>query len=179
MTRTLRYHLAVLDEHFASWCDFVATNFLVDTALTTFFEAARNSSYDPLRQRARKILQEEQLHFMHGEGWVRRLASAGGAVRRTLLASLERFWDETLCWFGPADDLTILPLRREEIIDATPGELRSRYLQKIMPVLRSLDLDGAFPVSFNAQGGVWELSQALPWTNWHAASRRLEEETRV
>src|SRR5712691_7179990 len=37
MTRTLHYHLAVLDQDFASWCDFVATNFLVDTALTTFF----------------------------------------------------------------------------------------------------------------------------------------------
>ncbi|HEX7734573.1 MAG TPA: Phenylacetic acid catabolic protein [Ktedonobacteraceae bacterium] len=173
MTRTLRYHLAVLDEDFASWCDFVATNFLVDTALTIFFEAARDSSYDPLRQRARKIIQEEELHFIHGEGWVRRLAQAGGAVRKTLLASLQRFWDETLCWFGPADDPTILQLQREGIINAAPDELRSRYLQKIIPVLRSLDLDSAFPVSFNATSKAWDLAQALPWTRWRAESRRL------
>jgi ring-1,2-phenylacetyl-CoA epoxidase subunit PaaC len=37
MTRTLRYHVAALDHEFAGWCDFVATNFLLDTALTTFF----------------------------------------------------------------------------------------------------------------------------------------------
>jgi ring-1,2-phenylacetyl-CoA epoxidase subunit PaaC len=172
MTRTLHFHLATLDEDFAGWCDFVATNFLVDTALTTFFEAARDSSYDPLRQRARKIVQEEQMHFVHSEGWVRRLARAGGAVRKTLLASLQRFWDETLCWFGPADDPSMLHLRRADIIDATPDELRSRYLQKIMPILNALDIE--FPAVFNVENKRWEVSQALPWERWLAVSRRLE-----
>src|SRR6266567_4214478 len=55
-TRTLRYSLAALDNDFQGWSDFVATNFLLDNALTTFFEAAQNSSYEPLRQRARKIV---------------------------------------------------------------------------------------------------------------------------
>lgn len=171
MTRTLRYHLAALDQDFSGWCDFVATNFLVDTALTTFFEAAQQSSYEPLRQRARKVVQEERLHFVHGEGWVRRLAKAGGAVRKTLLTSLQRFWDETLCWFGPADDPIILRLRQEDVIDASPDELRSRYLAKIMPVLLSLEIE--FPAAFNAETKRWELTQPLPWENWQAASRRL------
>jgi phenylacetate-CoA oxygenase PaaI subunit len=171
MTRTLRYHLATLDQDFAGWCDFVATNFLVDTALTTFFEAAQQSSYEPLRQRARKVVQEERLHFVHGEGWVRRLAKTGGAVRKTLLASLERFWNETLCWFGPADDPIMQRLRQEDVIDASPDELRGRYLQKIMPVLTSLEIE--FPVTFNAEAKRWELTQELPWENWQAESRRL------
>ncbi len=172
MTRTLRFHLATLDEDFSGWCDFVATNFLVDTALTIFFEAARNSSYEPLRQRARKIVQEEHIHFIHGEGWVRRLAHAGGAVRKTLLASLQRFWEETLCWFGPADDPSMLQLLHEMVIDATPDELRVHYLQKIMPVLHALDIE--FPVTFNAETKSWEVSSALPWERWIPASRRLE-----
>src|SRR5690348_244316 len=160
MTRTLHYHLATLDEDFAGWCDFVATNFLVDTALTTFFAAAQDASYEPLRQRARKIVQEERIHQIHGEGWVRRLATTGGAVRKTLIASLTRFWDETLCWFGPSDDVTMQHLFSEAIIDATPDELRSRYLQRIMPVLRGLDIE--VPVSFNAEAKCWELTQSLP-----------------
>lgn len=172
MTRTLHYHLATLDQDFTGWCDFVATNFLVDTALTSFFEAAQHSSYDPLRQRAHKVVQEEQLHFVHGEGWVRRLARTGGAVRSTLLASLQRFWDETLCWFGPADDPTLLQVQRAGIIDATPDELRSRYLQKIVPVLHALDIE--FPVSFDSETKRWEVLHALPWERWQAASRRLE-----
>jgi phenylacetate-CoA oxygenase PaaI subunit len=172
MTRTLHYHLAALDEDFTGWCDFVAANFLVDTALTTFFEAAQNSSYEPLRQRARKMVQEERLHQIHGEGWVRRLARTGGAVRKTLIASLARFWDETLCWFGPSDDVTMLRLFDEKIIDATPDELRHRYLNKIMPVLNNLDIEE--PVAFNAEKQCWELTQPLPWTRWNATSRRVE-----
>ena len=170
MTRTLHYHLAYLDHDFQGWADFVATNFLLDTAITTFFEAAQNSSYEPLRQRARKIVQEERIHEMHADGWVRRLAKVGGAVRSTLVASLIRLWDETLCWFGPNDDPNMQQLYREGIIDATPDELRSRYLQKIMPTLGSLEID--VPVSFNAGTKRWELRQALPWNAWDSVSRR-------
>ncbi|MDQ2905301.1 MAG: phenylacetate-CoA oxygenase subunit PaaI [Chloroflexota bacterium] len=170
-TRTLRYHLAFLDHDFQGWSDFVATNFLLDGALTTFFEAALNSTYEPLRQRARKIVQEEHIHSMHAEGWVRRLANVGGAVRRTLAQSLSSLWDETLCWFGPDDDPAMQRLQQEGIIDATPNELRNRYLHKIMPVLNGVDLD--MPVSFNAETKVWEPAQELPWTRWDRASRRL------
>src|SRR6266849_6213502 len=95
MTRTLHYHLAFLDRDFQGWADFVATNFLLDTAITTFFEAAQNSSYEPLRTRSRKIVQEERIHAVHAEGWVRRLAKAGGAVRAALTTSIHRLWDET------------------------------------------------------------------------------------
>src|SRR5436309_11784258 len=103
MTRTLNYALTYLDNDFQGWSDFVATNFLMDTALTTFFEAAQNASYEPLRQRARKIVHEERIHQVHAEGWVRRLANAGGAVRAALSDALTRLWSETLCWFGPGD----------------------------------------------------------------------------
>jgi len=169
-TRTLHYALAYLDNDFQGWSDFVATNFLLDTALTTFFEAAQQSSYEPLRQRARKIVQEERIHEMNGEAWVRRLAKAGGAVRAAIAASLDRLWVETFCWFGPNDDPAMQQLYREGIIDATPDELRSRYLKKIMPTLSSLDLD--VPVSFNAATKQWELKQSLPWAKWDAVGRR-------
>ncbi|HLH63474.1 MAG TPA: Phenylacetic acid catabolic protein [Ktedonobacteraceae bacterium] len=171
MTRTLHYHVACLDQDFSGWADFVATNFLLDNALTTFFEAAENSTYEPLRQRSRKIVQEERLHQVHAEGWVRRLAKTGGAVRATLASSLARLWGETLCWFGPNDDANMQQLYREGIIDATPGELRSRYLQKIMPTLSGLEMD--VPVSFDATTKRWEPNRPLPWSEWDAASRRL------
>src|SRR6266567_8847796 len=176
-TRTLRYALAFLDQDFRGWSDFVATNFLMDTALTTFFEAAQSASYEPLRQRARKIVHEERIHQVNGEGWVRRLAKAGGAVRAVLVGSLERLWKETLCWFGPNDDPTMQQLYKEGIIDATPDELRSRYLQKIMPTLSSLEMDVA--VSFDATTKRWQPNQPLPWSEWDAASRRLPAKDRA
>ena len=172
MTRTLHYHLAYLDNDFQGWSDFVATNFLLDSALTTFFEAAQNSTYEPLRARSRKIVQEERIHAMHAEGWVNRLAKAGGAVRAALVSSLRRLWEETLCWFGLDDDPIMHRLYQEGIIDATPDELRSRYLQKIMPTLSGLDIE--VPTTFNAETKCWEPAQPLPWERWQAVSRRLE-----
>jgi len=170
-TRTLRYSVAALDTDFAGWSDFVATNFLLDTALTTFFEAAQDSTYEPLRQRARKVVQEERIHFLHAEGWVRRLAKAGGAVRTALIAALKRIWDETLCWFGPNDDAAMIQLLKEGVIDATPDELRSRFLRKIMPTLNEVDIE--VPTAFNVATKQWELTQALPWPAWDARGRRL------
>lgn len=170
-TRTLHYSLAFLDQDFRGWMDFVATNFLIDTALTTFFEAAQNSSYEALRQRSRKIIQEERIHVMHGEGWVRRLANAGGAVRAAMLDSLERLWNETLCWFGPQDDPVMQQLYQEGVIDASPDELRRRYLHKIMPTLSSLDIN--VPVTFDAATKSWQPSAPLPWYSWNATGRRL------
>ena len=170
-TRTLHYSLAFLDNDFAGWSDFVATNFLFDTALSTFFESAQNSTYEPLRQRARKILQEERIHFMHGEGWVRRLAKAGGAVKRTLAASLDSLWNETLCWFGPNDDPIMQKLYHEGSIDALPDELRRRYLQKVMPTLQQMGFD--VPVTFDEMVHQWEISEALPWERWDSVGRRL------
>jgi phenylacetate-CoA oxygenase PaaI subunit len=174
MTRTLHSHLASLDHEFQGWSDFVATNFLFDTALTTFFEAAQTSSYEPLRQRARKIVQEERLHALFADGWVRRLAKAGGAVRATLVASLFRLWDETLCWFGPNDDPDMQQLYHEGIIDAPPDELRRRYLQKIMPTLSGLEID--VPVVITGDTKSWELRQTLPWGTWDRVTRRISVE---
>jgi phenylacetate-CoA oxygenase PaaI subunit len=172
VTRTLHYHLSYLDHDFQGWSDFVATNFLLDTALTTFFEAAQNSSYEPLSQRARKVIQEEHVHFVHGEGWTRRLAHMGGAVRASLVASLTRLWDETLCWFVPDNDPGMQRLYQERILDACPDELRSRYLSKIMPTLSNLEI--AVSVSFNATKKSWEPTHELPWVSWDATTRRLQ-----
>ena len=170
-TRTLHYSLAFLDNDFVGWSDFVATNFLFDTALSTFFEAAQNSTYEPLRQRARKILQEERIHLMHGEGWVRRLSKAGGAVKRTLAASLDSLWNETLCWFGPNDDPVMQQLYQAGVLDALPDELRSRYLQKVMPTLQQMSFD--VPVTFNETTQQWDVNGVLPWEQWDSVGRRF------
>ncbi len=172
MTRTLHYHLAYLDNDFQGWSDFVATNFLLDTALTTFFEAAQNSTYEPLRARSRKIVQEERIHAMHAEGWVKRLAKAGGAVRAALVSALAATVGRNALLVRPGRRSRHAAALPEGIIDATPDELRSRYLQKIMPTLSGLDIDVA--AAFNAETKRWEPSQPLPWEHWKAVSRRLE-----
>lgn len=171
-TRTLHYHISFLDHDFASWSDFVAANFLFDTALSTFFATAQHSTYEALRQRARKIVQEERVHAMYAESWLSRLARTEGAVRAGMIASLERLWDETLCWFGTPDDSTMQQLYQAEIIEATPDDLRRHYLDQVMPTLDRLEID--MPASFDASSASWRVERAFPWKAWNPLSRRLE-----
>ena len=96
----LRLAVPALDQPFESWADFVAASVLFDRALTMVFEAARASSFEPLRQRAVKILQEERFHRMYGEGWLKRWATASPKARAAMQAALDRLWRPTADWLG-------------------------------------------------------------------------------
>src|SRR5258707_5802775 len=66
-TRTRFVNMAVLDQPFADWADFIPANFLGDGALTLLFESAVAATYEPRAGRARKAWQEERTHAMHAE----------------------------------------------------------------------------------------------------------------
>ena len=113
--------MTCLDQRFGTWSDFLAANLVVDTALTTLLAAAIDSPYEPLRQRARKIQQEETGHWVHGAGWLRRL-QPGDA---NLSAALARVWDDAFTWFGQADDPVLAPLAAAGLLSDGPDELRA------------------------------------------------------
>jgi phenylacetate-CoA oxygenase PaaI subunit len=167
-SRTIFSNLSCLDEPFRGWEDFVAANFLIDGALTTVFAAATTSSYEPLAARARKVLQEERTHAMHGAAWVRRLAREGGAMRSACRQALLRIFAETLCWFGLEGDDT---LYLSQVLDATPDELRKRFLSTVAPELEAEQL--TLPVQ--QVGGEWELTEPLHWENWDAVRYRCHQ----
>jgi len=172
-TRAHFHNLAFLDGAFDGWQDFVAANFLVDTALTVIFEAGQGSSFEPLAGRSRKVLQEERTHALHGEAWVRRLARAGDEVRAALEASLRRAWAETLCWFGPRGKGD--PLAEAGVLDAAPDELRERFLAKVAPTIAAAKL--ALPVKKKGQG--WALTAPLPWDRWDPDTYRLDTDAEL
>ncbi len=174
-TRTRFCNVAFLDQPFTGWPDFIAANFLLDTALSVIFEFAQDSTFESLRGRARKVLQEEQVHALHGEGWVRRLARTGGAVRGSLETALSRAWVETLCWFGPPGDPRGAQLQQSGVLAGGPEELRQRWLQRVGPALLETELASAFSLQ-SAVKGRWLLTAPLPWERWDAARRRLQAE---
>jgi phenylacetate-CoA oxygenase PaaI subunit len=169
-TRTHFVNVAALDQEFGGWPDFVAANFLLDTAFSIVFEAAQQSSFEPLAARSRKVLQEERVHAMHGEAWVRRLARDEPAVRRALESALLSMWDETLCWFGPPDQTG--PLAEAHVLDASPDALRARFLAVVGPTIMASGVK--LPVRRGADSASWELTRALPWSAWDASTYRLE-----
>jgi phenylacetate-CoA oxygenase PaaI subunit len=147
--------VACLDRTFSHWTDYVAANVVLDTAFTTVFEAAADSPYEPLRQRAVKIVQEESAHWVHGAGWLRRLAG-----QPAMLPALEAVWDDALTWFGQDDDPTLAPLAAAGLLSATPDSLRHRLRSRLEPLL-------------SETGMTAPLRRELPWPRWDAARRRL------
>jgi 1,2-phenylacetyl-CoA epoxidase catalytic subunit len=94
--------LALLDDELPDWNAFIAANLLVDGVLTTFVAACVGSSVEPMAKRAKKILQEEGSHRVHGEAWAKRLCR--GEQRDAFVARLQETWAQTSRWIGPDDD---------------------------------------------------------------------------
>jgi len=150
----------LLEEPFATWADFVAANALFDAALTTVVAALVESSYAPLRGRARKIVEEERYHAAHGNGWLRRLGQSEGGARLAIGEAIAAVWPETLCFFGPDDDPLIGALQHAGVIAMSAGELRDQFLTRLRPVFERADL--ALPAADH-----------LPWARWDRVRRRL------
>ena len=146
-----------LDARFETWSGFVAVNLVVDSALTTLLSAAIDSPYEPLRQRARKIQQEEAGHWVHAAGWVRRAS----ANRRDLAAALARVWDDAFTWFGLPDDSVVGPLHRGGVLAEGPDGLRKRLRGRLEPLLDEAGLGEPLFV------------RSLPWDRWDPRARRL------
>ncbi len=148
--------MSCLDRGFATWSEFLAANLLVDTAFTTLLAAALNSPYEPLRQRAAKIVQEETGHWVHGAGWVRRAPAH-------LSPALAAVWDDAYTWFGRADDPVLVPLAQAGILSDSPDGLRRKLRARLEPLLDEAEL------------GEPLFTRELPWSRWDPTTRRLRD----
>ena len=116
--------LPVLREELPDWASMIAVNLVVDGILTTWIASARDSSIEPLAQRARKILQEEGAHKVHAESWAKRICRAGGADRELLLRRIAEMWEQAAAWPGPDDDPGYRAVVEEGMLAYGPGEVR-------------------------------------------------------
>ena len=130
------------------------------TALPTVVAALVESSYAPLRGRARKIVEGERYHAAHGNGWLRRLGQSGGAARLAIAEAIAAVWPETLCFFGPDDDPLTGALQSAGVIAMSAGELREQFLTRLRPV-------------FERAGLALPAADHLPWARWDRVRRRL------
>jgi ring-1,2-phenylacetyl-CoA epoxidase subunit PaaA/ring-1,2-phenylacetyl-CoA epoxidase subunit PaaC len=151
----------VLDRPFRTWGELIAVSAIADTAFSVLLGAATQTSYEPLRQRARKILQEEEAHWVHARGWLRRLATDELHVVN-LAEALGRAWESAATWFGGSDDPTMAVMVTTGILSAGPDELRITLRSRVAPTLES---------GGSALVGV--LDRPLPWERWLASERRL------
>ncbi|MFQ5813934.1 MAG: Phenylacetic acid catabolic protein [Anaerolineae bacterium] len=162
--------ITFLTQPLARWTDLIAVNFLFDTALTLLFEAARDSSFSPLRQRSRKLVEEERFHHIYGRDWFRRLAKAAPGTHAALQEATDDLWVEVLCWYGPPDG-DVDRFHGQGILDGDAQALRQRLLDRVMPVLEEVDIQPL--LSFQRDGDAWVADGSLPWSDWDQTNRRL------
>jgi 1,2-phenylacetyl-CoA epoxidase catalytic subunit len=129
--------LPALERELPDWGSVIAANLVIDGILTTFVASARESSIEPLAQRARKILQEEGAHRLHAEAWLRRICAAGAGERELLLRRIVELWEQASRWPGPDDDPGYRAALAEGILSEGPSRLRGRVRDWLAALLHS------------------------------------------
>lgn len=120
------------------WADAICRGYLYDVAERIRLEAVAGTRYAPLADRVGKALEEEQYHREHAANWLERLTADDEGRDRVQAALDERFPDAlTLFHPGPReDDIVDYGFRTESL-----PELRTEWLETVIPFLESLDLE--------------------------------------
>ncbi len=137
-------HLALLDEDLPDWNAFIAANLLVDGVLTTFVAACVDSSVEQMAARAKKILQEEGSHRVHGEAWAKRLCR-DGAQRDAFVARLQETWAEASRWLGPDDDPAYAAALEAGEVKQTAAHQRALIRDWLTAILAGEDVSISLP----------------------------------
>ena len=164
------YHSSeLLDRDVASWEEFLALNFLWDTALSVQFEMLVESRYEPIHYKVRKLLEEERFHFDHGQGWTSRLLSAEGG-RTALAEAFGAAWNACLCWFGAGDDPLVSTLAHHGIVRGDARGARARWLERVGPLAAETGLARAADAGASDAG--WVSAREPAWEGYRARRRR-------
>jgi phenylacetate-CoA oxygenase PaaI subunit len=157
----------LLDDPPAEWTGLVALNLLLDAALSVQFESLKESRFEPLHYKVRKVLEEERFHFEHGRGWLTRMAQTP-AGREALEEALTPAWQSCLRWFGAPDGGRVARLAEAGISNAAPAELRVRWLERVGPIVREAGLG----LAEQDESGAWNSTVELDWSDWDGVRRR-------
>ncbi len=166
--RVRRYSVSFLDDPLPSWSNVVAALALVGPAVNVVLEGVEHSRYEALSRRAHRILDEEKLTSAYAEGLVRQITYEKRG-RGLFQERVDELFPEMLCWFGPEGEPGIEALKAEALISMSNEEMRQRYLDRVVPLLRECGIE--VPVERNE--GRWEYGE-LPWSQWNQLQRRLK-----
>ena len=149
----------VIANELPDWASFIAANLVVDGVLTTFVAGARESSIEPLAQRARKILQEEGAHRVHAEAWARRIVAAGGEDLRLLVARIEEMWAQAARWPGPDSDPGYQDAIAQGMVRHGPLAIRDRVRDWLIALMEGFGVSVSLP-------------EPGDWSDWDPQRRR-------
>jgi 1,2-phenylacetyl-CoA epoxidase catalytic subunit len=120
---------------------------------------ARDSSIEPLAQRARKILQEEGAHRVHAEAWLKRICRSGENNRELLGRRIQEMWTQAARWPGPADHGGYGAAVAAGMVSDGPAGVRQRVRDWLSDLL-------------DAEGAGVTLEAPADWSDWDEQLRR-------
>lgn len=151
--------LPLLADELPDWSSVIAANAIVDAILTTFVAAVRDSSIEPLAQRAQKILQEEGAHRVHAEAWLKRIREAGGQDAAKLTERMAEFWPQAARWPGPGQHPGWQQALTEGMVGMRPDGIRG--------AVRDWLVDNA-----HSAGLELILDNPTDWSGWDESTRQ-------
>ncbi|WP_232701447.1 1,2-phenylacetyl-CoA epoxidase subunit PaaC [Halobacterium wangiae] len=130
--------LVELETPEGDWADTVVRGYLYDVAERLRLDALADSAYEPIADRVPKVQGEETYHREHAQSWLDRLSGSGESHDR-VQAAVDRLFPHALSLFSPTE-------HEGDIVDAgvrtrSLSDLRSDWLDEVVPYLESLDVD--------------------------------------
>jgi phenylacetate-CoA oxygenase PaaI subunit len=130
--------VSVLRKSFQGWPEFIAASVILDRAMAWVCHAAQESSHEPLRHRATKIVQEERYHRMYGQGWLKRLAAANPYTLARSQAAVNRVWEPVDDWLK---DLYGSELATEGYMTEDCEAVRAHWRQEAESLLQECGIE--------------------------------------
>lgn len=115
----------------------IVRQFLFDHAELLRYDMLTQSSFQPLAQLAKKVKGEIKYHVMHGDTFVKQLGNGSEESKARLQSALNYAWPYALGIFEK--DETDAELISEGVF-AGEDELKTRWLQKVTPVIEAAGL---------------------------------------
>lgn len=115
----------------------IVRQFLFDHAELLRYDMLTQSSFQPLAQLAKKVKGEIKYHVMHGDTFVKQLGNGSEESKARLQSALNYAWPYALGIFER--DETDAELISEGVF-AGEDELKTRWLQKVTPVIEAAGL---------------------------------------
>jgi ring-1,2-phenylacetyl-CoA epoxidase subunit PaaC len=128
---TAYQNVPYLDRPWTEWGQFVAANAVLDGAFSLMIESLAGGNVEVLRSRLKKMLQEEQYHYLHGRSWLRETAAAD---------QVREGWTQAIAWIGPEGG-DVDELRAQGKLATGVAELRRRLEERLEAKAPSIPVD--------------------------------------
>lgn len=161
---------------FHSWEELGTAALVVNSAAIVQFKSLDKGTYLPYARALKKIEKEEAFHYHHARDLTHEIHTCGTKVQRQRSQDAFETWlGRTLVYFGPPDLDTVEenPAYRLGLKVDANETLRQHYLERMVPVWKSVGLEVDHLVTYDEDADAWDYGAVV--IDWAAEKEMLRE----